>query len=106
MRRTSGGTLDSYGDATFTEVTTTGHRGYFQVADRPGETVIIAGKEIAYDAVTYASASMLVGENDVLLFGSSTATAVATRYHVKGVRTVWDGNVLDHKEIFVAQEVK
>ena len=105
IRRTSGGTADSYGDATFTENTTTGFRGLFQIGNKVGESVILAGKEISYDAVVYTSSTMLVGENDILLFGSSTSTTVSTRYHVRGIKTVYDGLPMAHKEIYVAQEI-
>ena len=106
VRRTSGLGLDTYGDATFTESQTAGFRGFFQVADRPGETVIISGKEISYDAVVYTASTMAVGENDVLLFGSSTATTISTRYHVKGVRKVYEGLLVDHNQVFVSQEIR
>lgn len=105
IRRTSGGTPDAYGDATFTEQTTTGYRGFFQIGRKEGETVILAGNEISYDAIVYTGATMLVGESDLLLFGSSTATAASTRYHVRGIKTVYDGATMDHKELYVAQEV-
>src|SRR3990167_2402808 len=58
VRRTSGGAADSYGDATFTETTTTGFRGFFQIGNKVGESVILAGKEISYDAVVYTSATI------------------------------------------------
>ena len=106
VRRTTGLTLDGFGDATFTEQRTTGYRGFFQIADRPGQTVVIAGNEIQYEAIVYTGATALIGEDDVILFGSSTATTISTRYHVKGVRTVYDGLAMDHKELFVAQEVR
>jgi len=105
VRRSSGGTADSYGDATFSEQTTTGFRGFFQIGRKQGETIILSGKEISYDAIVYTSATMLVGEDDIMLFGSSTATTVSTRYHVKGVKTVYDGIDVDHKEAYVVQEV-
>ena len=105
LRRTSGGAVDSYGDATFTEQTTTGFRGNFQIATREGQPIILAGKEIRYDAVVHTSGTMLVGEDDILLFGSSTATTVSTRYHVRGIKQVYDGTRIDHKELYVAQEV-
>lgn len=105
IRRTSSGAVDSYGDATFTENTTAGFRGFFQVANAAGERVILAGKELQYDAVIYTSGTMLLGEDDVLLFGSSTSTSVSTRYHVEGVRLVYDGLGPDHKQVFVRQEV-
>jgi len=106
IRRTSGLAADGFGDATFTEQTTTGYRGFFQGNRTPGETVIIAGKELRYDAVVYTSSTSLVGEDDVLLFGSSTATAISTRYRVGGIRIVYDGLTADHKEIFVSREVR
>lgn len=105
VRRTSGGGADSYGDATFTEQTTSGFRGFFQIARKQGETVILAGKELSYDAIAYTSSTMLLGEDDVLVFGSSTSTAVSTRYHVKGIKSVYDGMNLDHKEAYCVQEV-
>jgi len=105
VRRTSGGTQDSYGDATFTQQVTSGYRGFFQIGRKEGESVILAGKEIAYDAVVYTSSTMLVGEDDILLFGSSTSTAVSTRYHIRGVKSVYDGLTMDHKELYVEQEV-
>src|SRR3990167_1939347 len=105
VRRSSGGTQDSYGDATFTEVTTTGYRGFFQIGNKQGETVTIAGKEISYDAVAYTHATMLVNENDVLLFGSSTATAISTRYHIQGVKNVYNGLTIDHRELYLKKEV-
>ena len=105
VRRTSGGTQDSYGDATFTEQITTGFKGFFQIGNKQGETVTIAGKEISYDAVAYTHATMLVNENDVLLFGSSTATAISTRYHIQGVKNVYNGLTIDHRELYLKQEV-
>ena len=105
VRRSSGGSQDSYGDATFTEVTTTGYRGFFQIGNKQGETVTIAGKEISYDAVAYTHATMLVNENDVVLFGSSTSTSISTRYHVQGVKNVYNGLTVDHRELYLKQEV-
>jgi len=105
VRRSSGGTQDTYGDATFTEQTTTGYRGFFQYGSREGETVTIAGKEISYDATVFTSATMLVGENDLLVFGSSTSTSVSTRYTIKGILYVYEGTTVEHKEIYVSQEV-
>ena len=106
VRRTSGGTKDSYGDATFTENQTAGFRGMFQIAGKPNQTVTIAGNEVRYDAIAYMGATVTVGEDDVLLFGSSSATTVSTRYRVNGVVTVYDGSVIDHKQVFVSQEVR
>ena len=97
--------MDSYGDATFTEQTTTGHRGFFQIGNRQGESVILAGKEISYDTIVYTSSTMLVNEDDFVLFGSSTATTISTRYAVGGVKTVYDGTTMHHKELYVKQEV-
>lgn len=105
IRRTTGLGSDQYGDSTFTEQTTTGYKGFFQFGNKPGETVIIAGKEISYDGVVYTGATMLVGEGDILLFGSSTSTSVNTRYHIQGIIPIYEKNVLDHKEIYVRQEV-
>ena len=105
LRRTSGAAQDSYGDATFTEQTTTGFRGFFQVGNVPGQTVTIGGKELAYDAIVYTSATMAVGENDVLLFGSSSATTISTRYAVRAVVQHYDGIGVDHKAVYVTQEV-
>lgn len=105
VRRTSGGTQDSYGDATFTEQITTGFKGFFQIGSTKGEAVTIGGKELSYDAVVYTSSTMIVGENDILLFGSSTSTTVSTRYTVQGVRILYDGSGPHHKECYVSQEV-
>ena len=105
LRRTSGGTQDSYGDATFTEQTTSGFKGFFQYGSKAGETVTIGGKEISYDATVFTSSTMAIGENDILLFGSSTSTNVSTRYTVKGILQVYESGVVDHKEVFVSQEV-
>src|SRR3990167_1521554 len=104
IRRSSGSTQDTYGDATFTEQTTAGYRGFFQYGSREGETVTIAGKEISYDATVFTSATMLVGENDLLVFGSSTSTSVSTRYTIKGIQQVYESGAVDHKEIYVSQE--
>ena len=105
IRRTSGGSQDAYGDATFTEQTTTGFRGNFQGAPNPMQTVTIGGEEIAYEARVFTGATMLVAENDILLFGSSTATTVSTRYHIKGIVLEYDGTSVDHKVLYVTQEV-
>ena len=106
VRRTYGTGRDSYGDATFTESQTAGFRGFFQSNPTPGQVVIIAGKEIQYDGVVYTGATVAVGEDDVLLFGSSTATAISTRYHVHGITEAYDGAEVEHKEIYVSQEVR
>lgn len=107
QRRTFGTGRDSYGDATFTEQVTSGYRGFVQIPSGPtAEKVIIAGKEIGYDVVVYTLATALIGENDVLLFGSSTSTAITTRYRVNGVRNVYDGLAVDHREIYASQEVR
>ena len=66
VRRSSGLAADSYGDATFTEQTTTGYKGFFQFGMKEGVTVNIAGKEISYDAIVYTAATMLVGETLVV----------------------------------------
>lgn len=105
IRRTSGGTQNAYGDATFTEQTTTGYKGFFQYGSKTGETVIIAGNEISYDAMVYTGATVLVGENDILIFGSSTSTSISTRYAIKGILPVYERGVVDHKEIYISQEV-
>src|SRR3990167_2116535 len=105
IRRSSGGTQDSFGDATFTEQTTAGYRGFFQYGSREGETVTIGGKEISYDATVFTSSTMLVGENDILIFGSSTSTSISTRYTIKGIQQMYEGTTVEHKEIFVSQEI-
>ena len=105
IRRTSGGSPDSYGDATFTDVTSTGYKGFFQFAAQPGETVILAGKEVEYDAVVFTGSTALIGESDLILYASSTATAISTRYHIKGIKVVYHGTSIDHREVFVSQEV-
>jgi|SRR3990167_6827199 len=105
IRRSSGGSADSYGDATFTEQTTTGFKGFFQFGAKKGESIILAGKEISYDATVYTSGTMLVGEDDILVFGSSTSTSIGTRYHVGGVNPVYEKGVVDHKQLYVKQEV-
>ena len=105
VRRSSGGTQDSYGDATFSETVTTGFKGFFQYGSREGETVTIAGKEISYDATVFTSATMLVGENDLLVFGSSTSTSVSTRYTIKGIQQVYESGAVDQKEIYVSSEI-
>ena len=48
---------------------------------------------------------MLVGENDILVFGSSTSTSVSTRYTIKGIQQMYEGTTVEHKEILVSQEV-
>ena len=105
VHRTSGLTSDAYGDSTFTEVTSTGYRGFFQSGGTPGETIILAGKEIVYDAVVYCSATTVVSESDRILFGSSTSTSISTRYVVHGISDVYDGLRMDHKALYVRQEV-
>ena len=105
IRRSSAGGVDSFGDATFTENQTAGFRGFFQFGRKDAEKIILAGREVQYDAVVYTTATALVRENDVLLFGSSTATTVSTRYHVRGVKNVYDGTTVDHRELYVAQEL-
>ena len=104
IRRTTGGAVDTYGDATFTETTTSGLRGFVQYGRKPGETVIIAGKEISYDAMVFTTATMVVGEDDLILFGSSTATAVSTRYHINGILQVYEKEIVEHKELYISQE--
>lgn len=106
VRRTTGGAQDGYGDATFTEQTTEGYRGFFQNADQRSEKVLLAGKEISYDAKAWTSATALVGEDDVLLFGSTTSTAISTRFRVAGKRLVYDGLEPDHAELYLAREVR
>ena len=107
VRRSSGLGQDSYGDATFTETTTTGIRGFVQFAKSPGETVILAGKEIEYDAAVYCSSTFTaVDEDDLLLLedGVSPGTATA-RYLVRGVRRPYHGGYVEHTEIFAKREV-
>ena len=48
---------------------------------------------------------MLVGENDLLVFGSSTSTSVSTRYTIKGIQQVYESGAVDHKELYVSQEI-
>src|SRR3990167_10808901 len=105
VRRTSGGAQDTYGDATFSETTTIGFKGFFQYGQKAGETVSIAGKEISYDARVFTSATMLIGERDILVFGSSTSTSVSTRYAIQGILQVYESGVVDHKEIYASQEI-
>ena len=106
IRRTSAVTQDSFGDATFTENQTAGFRGFVQYSTGPGETVIVAGKETPYDAVVYTSGTFLVGETDILLLASSTATALSTRYHVRAIRRIYDGySTVDHTQVFVSKEI-
>ena len=105
IRRSTGGAQDSYGDATFTEQTTTGYKGFFQFGAKAGETIILAGKEMSYDAMVYTGATMVVGESDIIVFASSTSTSVGTRYHVQGINPVYEKGVVDHKELYVKREV-
>ena|SRR2546422_5719096 len=105
IRRTSGGVADSYGDATFTEQTTSGYKGFFQWGQRVGVSIVLAGREIAYDAIVYTGATTLVAENDVIVFGKSTSTSVATRYRISGIQSVYEKNAVEHKEFYVKQEV-
>ena len=106
VRRTFGSGRDTYGDATFTESRTTGFRGTVEYTGAPGQTVILAGKELRYDIKVFTSATMIVGENDVILAGSSEATTLATRYHVQGVDVEWNGATIDHKIIYGSREVR
>jgi len=105
VRRTSGGGVDSYGDATFTETTTTGYKGFFQYGMKEGVVVNIAGRELMYDAIVYTGATTLISESDRIVFGSSTSTAVATRYVVAGILPFYEKGTVDHKEIYVRLEV-
>ena len=105
IRRSSGLVGDSYGDATFSEVRNSGYRGWFQSGARPGQVLYLGGKEVSYDGVVYTKSTAMVAEGDIILFGSSTATTVSTRYHVQGIAQSYDGAVIDHKEIYVQQEV-
>ena len=105
VRRNTGLSADAYGDATFTETTTTGFRGFFQSAATPGSVVILAGTEVIYDAVVYTTATMSVQEGDRIIAGSSTATSLATRYVVHGITDAYDGLAVDHKEVYVRKEI-
>ena len=107
VRRSSGLGQDSYGDATFTETTTTGIRGFVQFAKSPGETVILAGKEIEYDAAVYCSSTFTtIDEDDLLLLddGSSPGNATA-RYLVRAIRRPYHGGHAEHTEVFAKREV-
>ena len=105
IRRSSALGQDTYGDATFTEQTSTGYKGFVQFGQKPGEIVIISGKEIHYDGMVYTSATMLVSESDFILFGSSQSTSIATRYIVTGIVPVYERGAVDHKEIYIQREI-
>ena len=105
VHRTSALTADAYGDATFTEETSTGYRGFVQQAGTKGEYVILAGKEIQYDAVVYTQATALIYESDRLLFFNSRSTSIAQRYVVHGIEVAWDGYNVDHKNVYCRTEI-
>lgn len=105
IRRSTGGTADAYGDATFTESQTTGFRGFVQWNTDPGEKINIAGREVSYDVSVYTSSTFLVGENDILMLASSTSTSIATRYPILAIRRVYDGSTVDHTQVLCTTEI-
>ena len=107
IRRTSGGTKDGFGDATYTENQTSDFRGVFLFGRGHGtQKVTMAGHEVQFDAVLYTAATVAVGENDVILGPSSTSTAVSTRYHVGGIENGYLGGTVDHRVVYLQQEVR